>query len=153
MHPIEPVVHRVTVRLSPQRAFDLFTRGIASWWPFRGHSCGDEDAADVAFEPRVGGAVTEIGRSGSRHCWGSITSWEPPLGFSMQWHPGQPVEHATWLEVRFVAMDAACTEVCVRHGGWESRGPQAEGVREGYREGWAVVLGCLVRRAEMEKTV
>ncbi len=70
---LPPVRHSVRVALAPDEAFDLFTRQIARWWPFRGHSCYGDDAADVLFEPRVGGAVTEVARDGERMPWGRIT--------------------------------------------------------------------------------
>ena len=82
------VEHRVQVALAPAEAFDLFTRQIARWWPFAGHSCFDAEARDVQFEPRVGGAVTELARDGRRMPWGTLTAWSPPGGFAMRWFPG-----------------------------------------------------------------
>jgi len=137
---LEPVRHRIEVPLTPAEAFELFTAGIARWWPFRGHSCSGERAVDVEFEPQVGGAVVEVTRDGERHPWGTVTQWEPPNRLAMTWHPAQPVECATQLEVRFAASAAGC-ELHLEHGGWSARGDQAAEVLEGYRKGWAGVLG------------
>jgi hypothetical protein len=67
---LSPVRHRIVVPLVPEDAFELFTRSIARWWPFKTHSRAGDDALDVQFEPRVGGAVTEVDRQGRRHAWG-----------------------------------------------------------------------------------
>lgn len=135
---LAPVQHAVTVALAPEEAFDLFTRGIGRWWPFAGHSCSDQPGADVEFEPREGGAVTEIAPDGTRHPWGVLTAWQPPHRFAMRWHPAQPAERATALEVRFTAVACGC-RVAIEHGGFDVRG---EPVREQYHHGWALVLGC-----------
>ena len=45
------------VDYAPAEAFDLFTAGIASWWPVRTHSYGGEAVTSVVFEPGVGGRV------------------------------------------------------------------------------------------------
>jgi hypothetical protein len=135
-----PVRQRVVVALAPDDAFELFTRGVARWWPFGGHSCSGEAALDVVFEPRVGGAVTEIASGGAKHPWGRLTAWSPPDHFRMTWHPGQDPAAATVLSVRFAAVDGGC-EVAIEHGGWEARGDRADEARAGYDEGWAFVLG------------
>ncbi|MCL4697171.1 MAG: SRPBCC domain-containing protein [Burkholderiaceae bacterium] len=140
--PLPPVERSVTVRLSPQEAFALFTQRMRQWWPFAAHSLGGAGALGVEFEPRVGGAVTELAGDGRRFLWGTLTAWEPPRRFVMHWHPGQPAEAATTLEVRFTAC-ADGTEVHIVHGGWASRGDAAAAVRGNYDEGWGRVLAAL----------
>lgn len=144
---LQPVRHRLELPLAPADAFTLFTAGMARWWPFRGHSCSGERALDVEFEPRVGGAVVEITNDGQRHPWGTVTLWEPPLRLAMTWHPAQPVAHATRLEVSFVPCAGGC-ELHLEHGGWEARGDQAADVRDGYQQGWGVVLARLAAAAK-----
>lgn len=135
-----PLIHTLVVPLAPAQAFDLFVHQLARWWPLRSHSCGGDDAVDVEFEPRVGGAVTERTRQGARHPWGTLTAWDPPAHFAMSWHPGQPVAQATRVSVRFVADAAGCrVELC--HDGWAARGPDAPVQRGNYDQGWALVLG------------
>jgi hypothetical protein len=142
---LAPIDQRVHVALSPGEAFALFTEGIARWWPFRDHSCSD-DALDVRFEPRAGGAVTELARNGDRHPWGTLSWWEPPHGFAMSWHPGSDPSRATQLTVRFTAAAGGC-EVHLQHDGWAASG-DADGARhDRYEHGWAVVLGRFVASA------
>jgi hypothetical protein len=133
-----PVEHRLVVPLAPPAAFALFTRGMSRWWPFKGHSCA-EGAYDVEFEPRVGGAVIEIGADGSRHPWGTLTLWQPPTAFAMTWHPAQPQAHATRLRVCFTEVPQGC-EIHLVHDGWAARGAQALESRSRYDGGWVGVL-------------
>ncbi len=149
--PLPPVRHRVQVRLAPTAAFDLFTRQMARWWPFRGHSCFGDEAADVTFEPRVGGAVTEIARSGERMAWGTITDWAPPEGFEMRWCPALEAAEATTLRVRFLAVEGG-TDVSIEHGGWEARGAAAAEKRDQYDGGWPATLAAFRACAEGSRT-
>lgn len=147
--PIAAVEQRVRVSLDAQQAFDLFTRGIARWWPFRGHSCFDDAAVDVEFEPREGGAVTEVARNGGRMAWGRLTVWDPPRRFAMTWHPGRDAAEATLLTVSFVASTEG-TEVQVLHTGWEVRSDARE-IRDRYQQGWGEVLQSYEQQAMMRK--
>ncbi len=146
---IAPVRHRLELPLPPASAFQLFTRSLARWWPLTSHSCGGEQALDVVFEERVGGAVVELTRDGQRHRWGTLLEWDPPHGFEMTWHPGQPESQATRVRVRFVATGDGgdgC-ELQLEHGGWEARGDDGPRVRDGYQQGWGEVLGRLAAAA------
>jgi uncharacterized protein YndB with AHSA1/START domain len=146
MRKLPPVDRRVTVPLAPDDAFALFTRGMRAWWPFEGHSCSGQAGGDVQFEPWLGGAVTEVGRDGSRHAWGTLSEWNPPHGFAMSWHPGLPTEVATQLRLSFTPT-AAGTEVRVLHSGWEARGEQAAEKRDQYNSGWPLTLQAFANAA------
>lgn len=149
--PLPPVEHCVRVTLPPAAAFDLFTRQIARWWPFTGHSCYGAQAVDIEFEPREGGAVVEVARNGERMAWGQLTAWQPPQGFAMHWHPGMGAEQATRLAVRFVAVDGG-TLVSVHHSGWEARGDEAATRRDQYNGGWPLTLAAFAASASQELT-
>ena len=144
--PLPPVVRSVRVALPPAAAFDLFTQEMRVWWPFAGHSCGGEDSVDVQFEPRIGGAVTEIARNGERWAWGTLTEWDPPHAFAMRWHPGLPTDQATALRVSFTPHGSG-TEVQVHHGGWEARGAEAPAKRDQYDGGWPHTLHAFAEAA------
>ncbi|MBN8510925.1 MAG: SRPBCC domain-containing protein [Burkholderiales bacterium] len=137
----EPVRHAVDVALPLERAFELFTRDVARWWPLASHSCSQEKGATVRFGAGIGAQVVERGADGRDHVWGTITQWQPPHGFEMTWHPGQDAAQATALEVRFEPRGEGC-RVSVRHGGWEARGANAAELRDNYDRGWVYVLGC-----------
>ncbi len=149
--PLPAVEHNVRMALPLAAAFDLFTRQIARWWPFVGHSCYGDEAVDIKFEPCEGGAVTEVSRDGDRMGWGHLTSWQPPHGFAMRWHPGIGAEQATQLAVRFVAVDGG-TQVWVHHSGWEARGDHAASQRDQYNGGWPITLAAFAAWVGKEVT-
>ncbi len=139
--PIEPVRKTRTVPIEPQRAFDLFTARIGTWWPLASHSIAEADAVDVRFEPRVGGRVIEVTKNGGEHPWADVIAWDPPHRFVVAWHPSVEPDAATILEVRFIPTEDGGTQVELEHREWEELGPsQGDAVRGGYESGWDSVL-------------
>ncbi len=132
----------VTVSVTPERAFEIFTAGVATWWPLRTHSVGEELAETVVIEPREGGRFYERTRGGDEHEWGVVTAWGPPALFACTWHPGYAPEEAQDLEVRFVP-DGTGTRVELVHTGWERRGDAGGTMMERYDSGWDYVVGEL----------
>jgi uncharacterized protein YndB with AHSA1/START domain len=108
----------VVVDLAPRDAFELFTAGIASWWPVSSHSYGGDDVTDVVFERRA---------------------WEPPESFVLDWRIGDAA--GTEVEVRF-GPEGPGTRVELEHRGFGSDDPRGR-----YQEGWGVVLAQLVATA------
>ena len=135
----------VTVALSPEQAFELFTEGLASWWPFETHSVTDERPETVVFEPHEGGRVYDRLPNGDEHDWATVTAWEPPQRLAVDWHvsTGKP---ATQLEVRFSA-EGDGTRVELTHGGWERYGAEAAEAFDSYNGGWDRVLGHYTGKA------
>jgi uncharacterized protein YndB with AHSA1/START domain len=143
---IEPVVNSVTVAAPVDRAFEIFTTDVKSWWPLDRYSvAGDEDAdgvvaVDSVIEPRAGGRWYEVRSDGSQAGWGEVVVFEAPHRLVATWHPGRSAEEATEIEVRF-SEDGAGTRVELEHRGWERLGARAAEAREGYAGGWIAVLG------------
>jgi len=137
---IPPVMKTVTVPLSIEDAFTLFTKEIATWWPITTHSVTESSAATVVFEEKMRGNVYELGPSGERAIWGTILVWEPPRRVVFTWHPGSDPATAQEVEVRFRA-SGEDTVVDLEHRGWEVLGEQGVAMREGYDNGWNDVLG------------
>src|SRR5439155_9833265 len=96
---IEPVHKSVVVRCSPDRAFEVFTREIGTWWPLGTHSIGENTITEVVFEEQVGGRIFERHEGGAEAEWGRVLAWEPPVRFTMSWYPGHDPAEATELEV------------------------------------------------------
>jgi hypothetical protein len=69
---IAPVRKSLTVPLSPEKAFRLFTAEIASWWPLANHSVGQDKAETVIMEGRVGGRFFERAGDGNMALWGTV---------------------------------------------------------------------------------
>jgi len=144
---LPPVVKEIVVALPPRAAFDLFTAQVAQWWPMAQYSCFQADCRRIEFEPRAGGAVTEVASDGRTAPWGTIVVWDPPHRFSMTWHPSFDPAQATFLEVAFAPAAAGGSSVRLMHSGWEARGEKAAGMREGYDGGWVGVLQRFADRA------
>ncbi|HVJ53314.1 MAG TPA: SRPBCC domain-containing protein [Aliidongia sp.] len=114
----------VTIAVSPERAFELFTGEIDRWWRrspayrFRGKRSGE-----LRFEPGLGGRLVEHYGEGDFHEVGRILAWEPGRLLIIEWRatnylPGQ----ATEVEVRFRPVPGG-TRVIVEHRGWEKLPP------------------------------
>ena len=136
----------VTVDAAIQRAFDVFTEGIASWWPAEHHILQAE-LADMTFEPRVGGHIVDRGVDGSECRWARVLSYEPPRrvlfswDISPQWQLETDPAKASEVEVLFHAEGPDRTRVELehrnlsRHGeGWEAMRAAVES-EGGWRRG------------------
>jgi activator of Hsp90 ATPase-like protein len=137
---VQAVRKILAVACSPERAFEVFTREIGSWWPLGQYSIGGDKITEVVFEEHVGGRIFERHSDGGEGEWGRLLEWEPPRSFTMSWYPGHDSSEATELQVRF-APDGDGTRVELEHRGWEARGAQAAEARTSYNNGWDTVLG------------
>lgn len=146
MSRIPPVEMSITVRSNVDEAFRLFTDGISTWWPMQTHSLGEEKTKSVTFEGRVGGKIFELTTDGEKHVWGTVLVWDPPNRVVYTWHPGRTPETEQEVEMWFRPTEAG-TEVSLQHRKWETLGEEAEATREGYLNGWRVVLGEIYRNA------
>jgi len=130
-----------TVPGGVERAFDLFTAEIGNWWPLPDFSVAGAESRGVTMDCRDGGRIVETLADGTETVWGTVTEWSPPDRVAFTWHPGQPAEEATAVEVSFRAV-ADTTEVVLVHSGWENR-PDSVAARENYDTGWDIVLSHL----------
>jgi uncharacterized protein YciI/uncharacterized protein YndB with AHSA1/START domain len=141
MNEVPPIRREIVVDADADIAFDVFTAGIGRWWPLAElsvHGAG----ATVAF---VDGEIVERSAAGDRAVWGSVTRWEPGAIVVFTWHPGQPPEHASEVEVTFTPVDGR-TRVTLEHRGWEAFDDPAR-ARAEYDEGWPMVLGRYQEKA------
>ncbi|WP_309115839.1 SRPBCC family protein [Saccharothrix sp.] len=76
----------VTVRATPDRAFEVFVTKFADWWPLSSHHIGESDAATATIEPFEGGRWFERGVDGSECDWGAVLAYEPPTRLLLSWH-------------------------------------------------------------------
>jgi len=139
---IEPIVKTLTLPVTAERAFSLFTTGIASWWPVATHSLSASAGAlpiAVEIDGRRGGQIVETLHDGRREPWGTITEWQPGRRFSMTWHVGRPPESASQVTVTFESLSTGC-KVTLVHDNWQNLGDQGPHLRENYQTGWDGVL-------------
>jgi uncharacterized protein YndB with AHSA1/START domain len=136
---IEPVVKSMTVRCPRERAFEVFTREVGSWWPTETHALHPGKVAKVVIEEHAGGEWCELALDGERGHIGTVLTWEPPSRLVVSWEVS--TEHpATEVDVRFSTVEGG-TRVDLEHRRWERLGDEAGEQRASYDEGWTLVLG------------
>ncbi len=146
-----PAVERsVTVNASAEKAFLVFTEQFANWWP-AGHNINPNGFAGAYIEPQVGGRWFERAPDGSECDWGRVLAWDPPgrvlLSWQLTgaWEFDPDPEHASEVEVRFIAEGALTTRVEVIHSKLE-RAVDGDKLAEGIGAdgGWGTLLGRFV---------
>lgn len=134
MSSLPPIHREILVDANPDTAFEVFTAHLGRWWPLAELSVHGEGAT-VAFTE---GQIVESSPGGETAVWGTVTRWEPPGAVAFTWHPGQPAELASHVEVTFAAADGQ-TLVRLEHTGWEAFADPAA-ARAEYDHGWPMVL-------------
>jgi uncharacterized protein YndB with AHSA1/START domain len=146
------VVRSVTVPLSEQQAFDLFTGRMTDYWPPE-HSIGSSPFEAVVMEPRVGGRWYERATDGSECSWGRVAVWEPPQKVVLLWQIGADwkfdPEFETEVEITFTADGPGHTRVELRHTHLERFGDATEQMRAAFDSpgGWTGTLERFVAAA------
>ena len=141
---------QVTVPVSPEDAFALFTEDVGLWWRRDTPYWNDRDrGVSIRIEPGVGGRFIEVYdlQSGSGMEVGRVIAWEPGRRLGLTWtQVGWPQGATTELEVTFEpATDG--TLVRLEHRGFE-RVPGAIDFLAGYDAGWKEVLGWFAEHAD-----
>ena len=143
---ITPVRKSLRVECTPERAFEVFTAEVGSWWPTRTHSIHKEGVTSVVLEQREGGEMYELAEGGEREHWGRVIAWEPPRRLVLAWHVNPERAGPTEVEVTFAPEDDG-TRVVLEHRNWEAAGEGAEEMRNNYDGGWDIVLAPFVEKA------
>jgi uncharacterized protein YndB with AHSA1/START domain len=148
---VAPVQRSVTVAAPPERAFEVFTAGFASWWP-SSHSVIEGGYEGAYIEPREGGRWYERSTTGVEETWGYVLAYEPPSRLVLSWMLDGEFEvdedrsRETEIEIRFLA-EGDGTRVELEHRGFDRRADGAAIAREvGADGGWG---GLLQRYAEV----
>ena len=128
----------MTVAVSPERAWEVFTAQMADWWPLHTHSIAAFEGSvpeRLVLEPGVGGEIYEE-TGGVRRHWARIDGWEPPHRLSYTWHVN-PENPPTNVTVTFEPVDGgdARYDRPLRLGGLRRRGRHARELRLGRRLG------------------
>ena len=150
-----PVQKTVTVRARPERAFEIFTREMDSWWP-RSHHIGKSPMRRVIVEERVGGRCYTEQEDGTECDWGSVLVWDPPHRFIMAWQITHEwgfepsLERSSEVEVAFAPTADGGTRVDLTHRFFARHGDGAASMRAAVDapNGWTGLLGLYVARVE-----
>ena len=115
----------VTVALPPERAFDVFTEQMDSWWPSQGvfpYSFAPKSTfpRHIRFEPQLDGRYYETFADGSEYTIGRITEWQPPTQLAYTWRD------PTWagdtlIQLIFTSADEGA-RVTYQQSGFEAAG-------------------------------
>lgn len=146
---VTPISRTLIVKSAVDRAFALFTEGLATWWP-RMYTWAGDVLEVIAIEPRVDGRCFERGPHGFTCDWGRVLVWEPPHRLVFTWQispkrePQPNPDKASEIEVRFIAEGRATTRVVFEHRGFERHGEGGAAYRAGLAsaEGWTMILDC-----------
>ncbi len=140
---VAPVVKKLSLKASPERAFSHFTDNIAQWWPLAIHSLSHEQARDLVFEARDGGRIYEIDATGREREWGRVKECDAPHRLVFSWVLEKPSD-ATEIEVTFADDGKGGTDFTLTHRGWLETKSGAD--RRGmYDSGWPGVLSAYER--------
>lgn len=120
------------VKASPARAFEVFTAEIGAWWQPNGlFQTTPREPGRLAFEPGVGGRLTETLAGGKVFEIGRVRAWEPPARLVFSYRQANfPPDLETEVEVRFEAVGEE-TRVSVEHRGFD-RVPEGSVARHGF---------------------
>jgi uncharacterized protein YndB with AHSA1/START domain len=148
------VRHDVVVRTSPERAFEIFTADIGTWWP-KTHTILSAPVAEVVFEPRVGGRVYDRGVDGTIGEWSRVLEFTPPRRIVLawlldgEWRYDPDLDHASRVTVGF-APDGEGTRVSLVHEEFERHGAGAASVAGGVDgpNGWPGLLPLFAAAAD-----
>jgi uncharacterized protein YndB with AHSA1/START domain len=141
------VRHQITVEVSAERAFQVFTEQFDQIKP-REHNMLGVPIAETVFERYVGGAVFDRGEDGSECRWARVLAFEPPERFviswdiSPQWQIETDPDCTSEVEVRFVADGPTRTRVELEHRHLDRHGSGWESTRNGVSgpDGWPLYL-------------
>ncbi|EBA12877.1 SRPBCC family protein [Roseobacter sp. CCS2] len=136
----DPIKKTLTVPLTAEEAFTLFTTKMDTWWPSAKFSVFGEKAK-ITFPNHKGGDIVETSEDGQRDVWGTLIAYDPGVFLSFTWHPGRPASEATVVTVEFTQTEAG-TKCDLTHGGFGILGDTADAVSNSYLTGWDLVLGC-----------
>ncbi|HKV55163.1 MAG TPA: SRPBCC domain-containing protein [Candidatus Binataceae bacterium] len=109
------------VAATPERAFEVFTREIGTWW--RNNSLFQftrRKPGILSFEPGPSGRLIETQPDGAIFEIGRIMTWEPGVRLAFNWRQESfTAEQMTRVEVRFEPVGDE-TRVTVEHHGWDT---------------------------------
>ena len=144
----ETSVHSSIVVDAPiERAFEVFTEGIGTWFPPE-YNLLDTAIAERVFEPREGGDIYDRGEDGKECHWGRVLAYEPPsrvvFGWliSPHWQIETDPEKVSEVDVRFTSEGPDRTRVDLEHRNLDRHGEGWEQARDSVagEGGWS---GCL----------
>jgi len=144
---IEPLQISLDLACPAAHAFRVYTERASAWFPVE-HTMTRVPGLAVVFEPHVGGRILERTPDGTESDWGTVTAWEPPGRLAYEWFIATGRDHATHVEIRFVALAPDRTRMEIEHTGWDRLGAHGQPWRDTNLGGWNGVLPSFKASAE-----
>lgn len=147
----------VTIEVTREHAFSVFTERLDTWWP-RSHYNGTGELAEAVLEPRAGGRWYARGTDGSIGVWGRVLTWDPPARLLLGWQLDAEFEYdptlVTEVEVTFTELGPHRTRVELEHRNLDRFGAQASAMRDtfGGDGGWTGMLRTYAEQAEAARS-
>jgi uncharacterized protein YndB with AHSA1/START domain len=136
----------ISVDVPVEHAFRVFAERFDDIKP-REHNLLPVPIDKTVLEPRVGGAVYDVGVDGSRCTWARVLAYEPPHRLVISWdiNPQWQIEtdhsRTSEVEIRFIAEGANRTNVTLEHRHLDRHGEGWEGfTRLDTDGGWPLYL-------------
>ncbi|MEV6846453.1 SRPBCC family protein [Actinoplanes sp. NPDC051411] len=131
------VRREIVVDVPPERAFELFTAEMTSWWP-ADHHIGSAPIAEVLIEPRPGGRWYTRHEDGTETSTGVVVAWEPPGRFVVTWQIGADwkfhTDLVTTVDVRFEPAGDGRTRVRLEHRDLDAFGADAAAMKKTFED-------------------
>jgi uncharacterized protein YndB with AHSA1/START domain len=137
-----------------ERAFEVFTAEIGTWWP-PDHHILEAELAEMVLEPHEGGYIYDRGTDGSECRWARVLTYDRPNRIVISWDIGldwklqSDHEKTSEVEVSFIAEGADRTLVELEHRNIDRHGEGWEQMRGavGSPGGWLRGLEAFAERA------
>jgi uncharacterized protein YndB with AHSA1/START domain len=150
-----PVRKSITVKASPEHAFEVFTAGFDSWWP-RGHHIGKSPMTRAIIEGRAGGRCYAEQADGTESDWGQVLTWDPPRRFVIAWQINLKWEYepdlakSSDVEFSFTPLGDGRTRVDLEHRHLSRHGAGFEEMRKGVDspDGWGTLMELYAAKVE-----
>ena len=115
---VTPVRRTAHTKAPPEKAFEIFTAQMGSWWP-NGNGVGARPLVGVVIEPWVGGRWFERDSEGRETQWGTVLEWVPPVRLVLGWQLNREKRFdpdlVTEVELRFTAAEGGGTDISLEH--------------------------------------
>jgi len=148
---IAPVKCSVDVKVSSERAFEIFAQNMGAWWP-RGKTPAANPHTALVVEPKKDGRWFERDAEGQETQWGRVLAWEPPRRLLLGWQLDHSFRYDPELlmevEIVFEALAGGGTRVSLEHRDLERLGARAEEFAGKVRSGWPERMGNFSQHAD-----
>jgi uncharacterized protein YndB with AHSA1/START domain len=152
-----PVRKTISVKASPERAFQVFAEEFDTWGP-RSHHIGKAPMKKAIIQNAARGRCYTEQTDGTECEWGTVLVWDPPRRLVLAWQIDgkwqyQPdLAKSSEVEVRFTPEPDGSTRVDLEHRYLSRHGADADAVRKGVDSpnGWGGLL--LLFAAQVDQT-